>query len=130
MLFIFGRLLVSVSAMALGQPRDLTCTPARKNLRDVPGLVALTQLYFRISLVGLGAHHFLLYCVPLFVPLPNLFPLYLSTSPQKHPSPHSHIHLLFSWHFMACYCFCFRLIFTKALLPYVLYFHFSIIKVR
>lgn len=42
MLFIFGRLLVSGSAMALGQPRDLTCTPARKNLRDVPGLVALS----------------------------------------------------------------------------------------
>lgn len=82
-LFVFGRLLVSGSAMALGPPRDLTCTLARKNLRDVPGLVVLTHsaLLWNLSLVGLGAQRFFFYFIHLFVPIPNLFPQYLSSSP-------------------------------------------------
>lgn len=82
-LFIFGRLLVSGSAMALGPPWDLTCTLARKNLGDVPGLVVLTHsaLLWILSLVGLGAQHFLLYFIHLFLSIPNLFPQYLSTRP-------------------------------------------------
>lgn len=120
MLFIFGRLLVSGSAVALGPPRDLTCTPARKNLRDVTGLVVLTH-----------SASLLFFIHPLFS-IPNLFPLYLSTSPQKHPSRHYYIHLLFSWHILSCYCFSFRLVgpvFTNGLLPYVPFSLASIIIV-
>lgn len=136
MLFVFGRLFVSGSAMALGPPRDLTCTLARKNLRDVPGLVVLTHsaLLWNLSLLWDSVPKTSYSISSIFMFLYLIFSL--NTSP---PVPHSiHCCILTS---ICCFAgiswlvFVFRLgllgpIFTNGLPPYVSYSFISFTGVR
>lgn len=117
-------------------PGDLPCTQKKHKTCEMSPdwWCSLTQLYFTISLVGLGADHSLL--LDLSPQLPSVSPFSFDSinffsnliffpsvplhQPPSHPSPHSHIHLLSSQRILTCYCFSFRLgrpVFTNGLLP-------------
>lgn len=85
MLFIFGRLLVSGSAVALraAQGPDMYSGPEKTCEMSVDRWCSLTQPYFGISLVGLGASS---YSIPSLVFFFPYLILSLCTSP---PFPRS-----------------------------------------